>query len=206
MTVPGKIGLALTATALALGAIGFALGQSLSGTEDVRIAARKLADGKIEFALEQDGQRILPRSRFFPASAQVDRWLRSSPVSIDVEAILAERIRETEQQEAMQSSRSLSGSGDAYQSAGHFAAGHYVCIAEVSENDSGYGSGLFAVTSYGEDGSYGALHVNEIEHSYRATTRLMVGSGWSADVPVGEVFFDVAAAPQGRWSIVCTRQ
>lgn len=52
----------------------------------VRIVARQLADGRVEFGLRQQqpdgsyGSEILPRVRFFPADATVDRWLRSSPV------------------------------------------------------------------------------------------------------------------------------
>ncbi|MDE0654015.1 MAG: hypothetical protein OXI26_10205 [bacterium] len=54
----------------------------------VRIVARKLADGRVEFGLRQQqadgtyGSEILPRIRFFPTTAQVGRWLRSSPVDL----------------------------------------------------------------------------------------------------------------------------
>lgn len=55
---------------------------------EVRINARPLADGRVEFALQQRkpdgswGDRQLPRVRKLPANAQVDRWLSSSPVSL----------------------------------------------------------------------------------------------------------------------------
>ena len=55
---------------------------------DVRIVARKLENGRIEFGLQQHqpddtwGDRQLPRVRFFPTTATVDRWLRSSPVLV----------------------------------------------------------------------------------------------------------------------------
>ena len=51
------------------------------GALSVRIVARKIADGRVEFALQvPEGQRWLPTARFFPYStADVDRWLRSSP-------------------------------------------------------------------------------------------------------------------------------
>ena len=29
-----------------------------------------------------DGERILPRSRYFPVTARVDRWLRSSLIEL----------------------------------------------------------------------------------------------------------------------------
>ena len=49
-----------------------------------RIVARRVADGRTEFAFQPEGEeRILPRSRYFPASARVERWLQSSPISVD---------------------------------------------------------------------------------------------------------------------------
>lgn len=54
----------------------------------VRITARLVADGRIEFALQQRdaddawGERMLPRSRFFPSRAAADRWLNSTPLSL----------------------------------------------------------------------------------------------------------------------------
>ena len=53
----------------------------------VRIVARRLASGRIEFGLQQDrtddlwGERLLPAQRFFPTGARVGRWLASSPVT-----------------------------------------------------------------------------------------------------------------------------
>lgn len=52
----------------------------------VRIIARLQDDDRIEFAIQQQlagggwGQPLLPARRFFPANAQVDRWLVSSAV------------------------------------------------------------------------------------------------------------------------------
>ena len=57
----------------------------------VRINAQKLDDGRVEFALEQRneegawGERILPRGRYFPANARVNRWLRSTPIVLSTE-------------------------------------------------------------------------------------------------------------------------
>ena len=57
---------------------------SVDGRQIARINARLLADGRIEFAsLRVDGQRILPQSRFFPADARADLWLRSSIVVLE---------------------------------------------------------------------------------------------------------------------------
>ena len=65
-------------------------GQDSTGEADVRIAARRLATGKVEFGLQQRevdgawGDRLLPRTRLFPTTAQVDRWLVSSPLQLAV--------------------------------------------------------------------------------------------------------------------------
>ena len=57
---------------------------------EVRIVARKLANGKIEFGLQQRRthntweDRQFPRARLFPTNAPVGRWLVSSPLSLAV--------------------------------------------------------------------------------------------------------------------------
>ena len=61
--------------------------QNSSDSAEVRIAARKLDDGRVEFALQQRtgsewSERILPRARKLPANPGVDRWLTSSPVRL----------------------------------------------------------------------------------------------------------------------------
>ncbi len=62
-----------------------------SGTShetEVRITAQRLASDRIEFALQEreaDGEwseRLLPRARFFPATASVGRWLVSTPLTV----------------------------------------------------------------------------------------------------------------------------
>ena len=53
-----------------------------------RIVARRLADGRTEFGWQPTGAaRVLARSRYFPADAQVGRWLNSSPVTVGGEAL-----------------------------------------------------------------------------------------------------------------------
>ena len=48
-----------------------------------RITARLGADGRIEFGFNPTaGERILPRARFFPTTATVDRWLRSTIIEV----------------------------------------------------------------------------------------------------------------------------
>ena len=59
-----------------------------SGSAEVRIVARQLASGRVEFGLQQRqgdnawGDRQLPRVRFFPTTATVDRWLASSSLTL----------------------------------------------------------------------------------------------------------------------------
>ena len=49
-----------------------------------RIVARLLDDGRVEFGWQPTGgARVLPRQRYFPPNATVDRWLRSSPVEVN---------------------------------------------------------------------------------------------------------------------------
>ena len=57
---------------------------------EVRVAAQLLAEGQMEFALQErraDGSwadRRLPRRRIFPANATVGRWLSSSSLTVEV--------------------------------------------------------------------------------------------------------------------------
>ena len=59
---------------------------------EVRVVVQRLADDRIEFALqtrlpgETWGERILPARRFFPADAEVGRWLASAPVVVTLAA------------------------------------------------------------------------------------------------------------------------
>ena len=57
---------------------------------EVRIVARRLDGGRVEFGLQQRGsdgewgERLLPSRRFFPSGATVGRWLSSSPLTVNV--------------------------------------------------------------------------------------------------------------------------
>lgn len=59
---------------------------------EVRMVVQRLADDRIEFALqtrlpgETWGERLLPARRFFPADAEVGRWLVSAPVTVALAA------------------------------------------------------------------------------------------------------------------------
>ena len=74
---------ALAAVAAIIAADFTAPAQAQSDEITGRIVARLLNDGRIEFGWQPSGgERVLPRSRYFPANARVDRWLRSSPVEV----------------------------------------------------------------------------------------------------------------------------
>ena len=65
------------------------VGDAATAGADVRIVARLLASGKIEFGLQQGdggtwGDRRFPRARLFPAGTAVGRWLVSSPITLSV--------------------------------------------------------------------------------------------------------------------------
>ena len=60
---------------------------AVSDGEVVRIAARRDAKGRIEFALQEFSgdswdARLLPRNRYFPTTAAAGRWLHSSPLTL----------------------------------------------------------------------------------------------------------------------------
>ena len=75
------LGLATLLALTAAWAAGIAHAQS--DEQEGRIVARRLDDGRTEFGWQPaGGARVLPRARYFPADAQVDRWLRSSPVEV----------------------------------------------------------------------------------------------------------------------------
>ena len=63
---------------------------------EVRIVARRLADGRVEFGLQQRGgdgawgERLLPSRRFFPADAPVGGWLSSSRLVLSAALVAAD--------------------------------------------------------------------------------------------------------------------
>ena len=63
--------------------------QAADTSTDFRIAARRLADSRVEFALQVRGsdaawgERLLPGVRYLPADAEANRWLVSGAVSVD---------------------------------------------------------------------------------------------------------------------------
>ena len=85
-----RAALVVLIAAAVVGATPTAVDGQETGAADelvVRIVARRHADSRIEFALQQStaggwGSRLLPRQRFFPTSARVGRWLVSTPLEL----------------------------------------------------------------------------------------------------------------------------
>ena len=79
------IALAALAAAIIAGAVALDLAPAAAQSDDEtgRIVAQRLADGRTEFGWQPAGAaRVLPHARYFPANAQVGRWLNSSPVEV----------------------------------------------------------------------------------------------------------------------------
>ena len=68
----------------------------IDGSAIGRIEARLRSDGRIEFAFTPtDRERILPPSRYFPRDATIDRWLRSTEITIGPPSIEPEQTDTT---------------------------------------------------------------------------------------------------------------
>ena len=84
--------LLLSLAALLAAVVALDLAQPVQAQNDDeqsgRIVARRLDDGRTEFGWQPaGGERVLPRARYFPADARPNRWLNSSPVEVEGEAI-----------------------------------------------------------------------------------------------------------------------
>ena len=73
-----------------IAALGVGLAAAQNSGVEARIEARRLEDGRIEFALrERGGDRILPPARYFPAETEAGRWLSASWISVGEDPILS---------------------------------------------------------------------------------------------------------------------
>ena len=124
---------------------------------EVRIVARKLTDGRIEFGLQQRdsddtwGDRRLPRVRFFPTTAGVGRWLASSPLTLTAAGPGTESPTTTDQPSAGQHTTiSAGGSSGGGHNCGLREDGTIACWGANSVGQSDAPPGLFkAVTAGG---------------------------------------------------------
>ena len=190
---------AIVALLLALaGSIALA---ASGGTAEVRINARQLADGRVEFALQQRtdgewGDRQLPRSRYFPADATVGRWLRSSPINIAVSTPAAATVRR-----GGTNVIEISGTGN-YANRIDTSQPNYLCKFEVTgtlyEGEYVSGAGLnvqlggdtivnqWNIDGESEDGTYEAL-VTPNEYSQR----------------YGTVEVEISSGVPAKWTLIC---
>ena len=94
------IALAALAVAIIAAAVALDLPSVSAQSEDEqtgRIVARRLDDGRTEFAWQPTGgERVLPRLRYFPANVEHNRWLNSSPIEVDGEEIGRINARQSE--------------------------------------------------------------------------------------------------------------
>ena len=96
---------------LAAGMLTFSVAEAQSGSPEFRISARRLADGRVEFALQTRAgrswsERVLPSRRYFPTSSQGE-WLYSSEVVADgaTVRISARRLTDGRIEFALQNAR-----------------------------------------------------------------------------------------------------
>ena len=81
-------GLAVALAAAAVVAVSSPAAAQQGDDGEVRIVARRHANGRVEFGLQQRtttgawGERQLPRTRFLPTTAPLGRWLSSSPLTV----------------------------------------------------------------------------------------------------------------------------
>lgn len=178
-----------TAAILALLAMlaGSVVWAATGGEAEVRITARQLEDGRVEFALQQRvdgewGERQLPSSRFFPADAQIGRWLSSSSITVESTSTPA-------------TSTSGQGAGIARIS----VAARSVCTVEVSNNVAGasgsahfFGVQVWMERQYADDGWYPWI-----------VERVKAGS-WTTWRNAGPHSFEITASASARWTIRCS--
>ena len=183
-----KLGAAL-AVAFVIGAVAVgAIAASSAGETQVRISARQLEDGRIEFALQQDdgdgwGERQLARARYFPADPGHSRWLNSSPYTVRVE------VDAFDQTQSASDAASQSGAGGSlpegvtiYRTIGSEFVEHprlYYSVAQDELDDS-----LISSVSIEESGSF---------ESWEDPMSLWIScfSGalqvWFSDVPLSDI-------------------
>lgn len=84
----------------------------------VRISARLGADGRVEFALQQQladsswGDRLLPQQRFFPANTALGIWLTTSPLTVTAPSPTAEPEADNQAEVSAEEITCLAAEGD----------------------------------------------------------------------------------------------
>ena len=181
-----KTGIILLLLAALAGSVAWA---ATGGEAEVRITARQLDDGRVEFALQQRvdgewGERILPRSRYFPASVGHNRWLNSTPMTVSVA-----------EEEASEVADMRSGT-DAYRI--YLTAGVHLCTISVHSAD----ADTYTSISIDGDDDVGGFESASGDGVWSGTVAFNArrGAGY-ATVSSSVVGFSRTQEP--RWSVTC---
>ena len=176
------------------------------GDAEVRISARQLADGRIEFAIQPRagggwGERALPPARYFPASAAVGRWLNSSPVAVGDAAAMTATIPDCPGRGGVTQYRFTdgtcrewlaSGVGDSVAYTHVSRPGSLTCHASVYGNADRYGRREFMAWLVNDEG-YDLL-ANVTASEYRGEKAVhFARAGW----------YRVEVLAAGHWVIAC---
>ena len=165
------MGRAIVLAALVLAALiggGAALiirAQSDSGSAELRLSARRAADGSVELGLQRRmgdvwSARILPDGRFLPADAAVDEWFDSASFTLgevggdagDGDAEPAAQAGESGGQAAVEAEADGGGAEESEQAEGESAANDGVAEGAAEESASGAVAGDDGVDDQGVGG------------------------------------------------------
>ncbi len=139
--------------------------QSDSGSAELRLSARRAADGSVELGLQRraDGEwaaRILPDGRFLPADAAVDEWFDSASFALgeveggvgDGDAESAAQAGESGEQASGAADTDGAGAEESEQAEGESAAEDGVAEGAAEESASGAVAGDDGVDDQGVGG------------------------------------------------------
>ena len=182
--ITATIIVAMLAVLIAVAAIGVVAATTSRVEKDVRITARLLENGKVEFGLQErtDGGdwsgTLLPSVNKFPyANATVDRWLFSSAVALTpVEFETVPEVVETDTVPHGTTSTGLtvSGSGQSVVLI-TLESGRYIVTASVTGNTERGQATNFAVWLEDATGLGGELIANEIAAEWSGQRAVTVG-------------------------------
>ena len=197
--ITATIIVAMLAILIAVAAIGVVAATTNRVEKDVRITARLLENGKVEFGLQErtDGgdwsETLLPRVNKFPyATATVDRWLFSSAVALTPVEF------ETVQDVTTPASDIVSGQGERVRTIS-LAPGRYRVSVSVTENVERGQATNIAVWLRDSTGS-GELIANEIASSWNGERAVTVGGFFGLEP--GTITVEVSyVAASANWTV-----
>ncbi|WP_419917742.1 hypothetical protein [Candidatus Poriferisocius sp.] len=176
------------------------------GTTKARIVARKLENGRIEFALQPAktdntwGDRLLPKTRYFPPTAPTGRWLASSP--LEIRSTTTEEPPPTNQQTTPTRSLELSGTGTAVRGVDIQTGRYQVDMNTESDDDSYY----FSIEANDSEGVCELLANEIVDTTWTASIVFTIGTDRRSDCEPGELLLEIDAPPQATWQITITNR